>query len=120
MEAERIFPFIGGDRIRLKTWAEGVWVRVVGYGQVYFIGEDQDGTEAPFHKDAGMAYGSEWEIYAPAPAPFEAFLYQRFDVRNEDDGPKEQWIENIPNQRHMDHMTHVWRVTITPVERINP
>ena len=127
-DQERTFPFITGDRIRLTSWAEGKhhtaahppkWVRVGGYGQVYFIGITDDGTENTYFKDAKMDYNDEWEIYAPAPLPRRAYV----EFPPESDRPVNQYLTSELAPEYYGKLPHgatIWECLITPETRIYP
>lgn len=114
--SERTFPFISDDRIRLHNWPETKWVRVGGYGQVYFIGTMADGTEDAFFKDAKMAYNDEWELYAPNPGESTGFVF--YDSETNKISPRYGLWENQPKTDKHDRSFHLWEVRITPLQRI--
>lgn len=116
-ESERIFPFISGDKIRLPHWPEEKWVRIMGYGQVYFIGEDSQGTEVAWVKDGQMAYGAPWELYAPTPPPHDGYLHLQHDLKTD------QYVGALTSyqpSRSVAHGDQVWWGTFIPKERILP
>lgn len=119
MTDERTFPFISGDRIRLVNWKPDKWVRVGGYGQVYFIGTLDTGEEDTWFKNAEMAYNSEWELYAPAPDEQDVYV----SFRPDETQPENQYlhVQLAPEfYAKLPHGSTVWKCRLTPEMRIYP
>lgn len=112
MSANR-FPYGFSDKVRLKTWAEGKYGTVIGYGDTMILLKLNTGEEEAYYKNAQMAYNGEWELHAPTPEPFDAYL--QFDPEGESN---ELYSFRIFTEQPKPVYRHTWRCRITPIERI--
>lgn len=117
-DTERKFPFTSGDKIRLPRWDADRYVYVLAYGDVMLLGllYDANGQleESSWYKDAETAYGEKWELYSPAPAEQEGYLIY------DENGSFFARGLFLDHPRHNDRQQPVWKVRITPIERVWP